>query len=133
MLKSVQLRNFRCFKNAEVDDLKRINVVVGKNATGKTALLEGIRFACSGTPNSLWALNQFRATQIGFVQPISKETFESIWSSYFYNFDVSHAIETEVTEDTGRSASCKTYFDSTRFVSGPAATVPPGNQVPVPI
>ena len=55
MIKSLHAENFRCFKELDLSGLQRVNVVVGKNATGKTALLEAIRLALGGTPNVLWA------------------------------------------------------------------------------
>jgi len=60
MIKSLRAENFRCFKEIEISELQRVNVVVGKNATGKTALLEAIRLALGGTPNVLWGMNPAR-------------------------------------------------------------------------
>ncbi len=43
MLTSFYISNFRCFKELEVPRLGRVNLIVGKNNTGKTTLLEAIR------------------------------------------------------------------------------------------
>jgi hypothetical protein len=42
MYKSIRVCNFKCFERVDVNDLKRLNVFVGKNGVGKTALLEAI-------------------------------------------------------------------------------------------
>jgi hypothetical protein len=42
MYKSISVWNFKCFERVYVNDLKRLNVFVGKNGVGKTALLEAI-------------------------------------------------------------------------------------------
>jgi hypothetical protein len=42
MFKSVDIENFRGFGKLALSDLGRVNLVVGKNNTGKTALLEAI-------------------------------------------------------------------------------------------
>ncbi len=40
-LEYIELVDFKCFKNFRVDNLKRVNLVGGKNNIGKTAFLEG--------------------------------------------------------------------------------------------
>ncbi len=42
MLDSLQIEGFRCFERFEVKDLARINLLVGTNNCGKTALLEAL-------------------------------------------------------------------------------------------
>ena len=42
MYKSFRVKNFRCFKDLQINDLGRVNLIAGKNNTGKTALLEAI-------------------------------------------------------------------------------------------
>ena len=41
MLKSLRIRNYRVFKDLEVGGLKRINLIAGKNNSGKTELAGG--------------------------------------------------------------------------------------------
>ena len=40
-LEYIELVGFKCFKNFRVDNLKRVNLIGGKNNIGKTAFLEG--------------------------------------------------------------------------------------------
>ncbi len=49
MLKSVKIENFRCFKSFELQQLGRINLLVGENKSGKTSILEAIQLLCSRT------------------------------------------------------------------------------------
>jgi predicted ATP-binding protein involved in virulence len=42
ILKKIQLTNFRCFKQISVELHPRLNVFVGENGQGKTAILDGI-------------------------------------------------------------------------------------------
>lgn len=45
-LTSIEITNFRCFKNLKMDFFHdRLNVIIGGNASGKTAFLEAIRAA----------------------------------------------------------------------------------------
>jgi AAA15 family ATPase/GTPase len=42
MLDSVEIRGYRCIENLKLDDLGNINLITGKNNTGKSTLLEAI-------------------------------------------------------------------------------------------
>lgn len=47
MLKSLKIENFRCFPFFEMKRLGRINLLVGKNNSGKTSILEAIQLLYS--------------------------------------------------------------------------------------
>lgn len=47
MLTRVDISNYRGFKSYRMEGLTRVNLLVGKNNSGKTALLEGIQFLTS--------------------------------------------------------------------------------------
>ena len=40
MLERLQIRNFRCFNDLDICPLSDINLIAGKNNSGKTSLLE---------------------------------------------------------------------------------------------
>lgn len=48
MLTRVDITNYRGFKSYHMEGLAQVNLFVGKNNSGKTALLEGIQFLTSG-------------------------------------------------------------------------------------
>ncbi len=55
MISSVRIRGFRALKNFEMKSLGRINLLVGKNNTGKTSVLEGLYFlVTNGDPAAIW-------------------------------------------------------------------------------
>jgi AAA15 family ATPase/GTPase len=43
MLDHIHIQNYRLFKNLKIDKLGQVNLIAGKNNTGKTALLEALR------------------------------------------------------------------------------------------
>jgi AAA15 family ATPase/GTPase len=47
MLKSLIIENFRCFPHFELSNLGRVNLLVGKNNSGKTSILEAIKLLYS--------------------------------------------------------------------------------------
>ena len=42
MLEDIRIQNFRCFENFKAEGFERINLIGGKNNSGKTFLLEAI-------------------------------------------------------------------------------------------
>lgn len=42
MLQNIHIQNFRCFEDFKAEGFERINLIGGKNNSGKTCLLEGI-------------------------------------------------------------------------------------------
>ena len=48
MLNGVTLTHFRGFQHYRMDSLSRVNLLVGKNNSGKTSILEGLHFLASG-------------------------------------------------------------------------------------
>ena len=50
MLSSLRIFNYRAFRELRVDDLSRINLISGRNNSGKTTLLESILMLSSGHP-----------------------------------------------------------------------------------
>jgi AAA15 family ATPase/GTPase len=51
MLKSLKIKNFRCFEEFDLPQLGRVNLLVGKNNSGKTSILEAVHILRS--PNSM--------------------------------------------------------------------------------
>ena len=46
MFESLKIEHFRGFESLELKELARVNLIVGANNSGKTALLEAIQFLC---------------------------------------------------------------------------------------
>ena len=47
MLKTIKIENFRGFKSFDLQQLGRVNLLVGTNNSGKTSILEAIQLLCS--------------------------------------------------------------------------------------
>ncbi|MEM7530979.1 MAG: AAA family ATPase [Chloroflexota bacterium] len=61
MLKSLEVKNFRLFQHLEVKRLARINLIVGKNNVGKSALLEALQlYITNAAPSTLLTILQDR-------------------------------------------------------------------------
>ena len=66
MIKSFEVQNFRGFVDLKLDNLPTMNVIVGRSASGKTALLEALRLALGATPQVAWKLNALRGIYVEY-------------------------------------------------------------------
>src|SRR5216683_551812 len=65
ILNSLEVRNFRTFRDLKIEHLGRVNLLVGKNNVGKTSLLEAIRLYASraSTPETLFIAIDWSVTE----------------------------------------------------------------------
>jgi len=113
MISSFETKRFRGFEELKLEDLRLVNIVVGRSASGKTALLEGVRLALGGTPTIAWNSNSIRGLFLPFQPNPTREQFDSLWSPLFFDFDIEQAINFGITNSEGKKASLKIYFDKT--------------------
>jgi hypothetical protein len=96
MIESIKIQNFRCFSELEVSALKPINIIVGENASGKSAFLEAIFLSGGAYPLNIF---QFRtARQLGsqFELRPDPASYWGLWEDLFYDFDLTRHIRIEV-------------------------------------
>ncbi len=88
MINKVKIKNFKCLENLEIEEMKRINIISGKNSSGKTTILEGIFTILGRTSPDVFArlLNWRGANVISF-------NTEEYFRPFFNNYDLSKSIE----------------------------------------
>jgi len=140
MIESLSAKNFRCFKSLELDKLRRVNVIVGQNASGKTVLLETVGMALKATPNVIPWLNQNRQTLSVFPQNPTPEQFQANFLDLFSEFNSELPIEIAIRDSSGKTATLRVHFDPKRAVTAqpqlgfqpsPALLPPPSTIVPL--
>lgn len=83
MIKDLYIKNFKGFDSIKIDNLKKINFLVGKNNSGKTSILEAI----------MLILSQSRINIIENIKNISRIKENKIEiKTLFYNFDYNNSI-----------------------------------------
>jgi hypothetical protein len=92
MLTRIEVTNYRGFKSYRMDGLSRVNLFVGKNNSGKTALLEGIQFLTSGGDPTVLA-------------EVAQRRGELIVSPPEHLIDISHFFHGHVLADASFSLS----------------------------
>ena len=123
MIKKLTVKNFRCFKSLELDNLKRVNIVVGKNAGGKTALLESIKLGLDAFPGFVLWNYQLRNLALAFPSPPTPEQFRSVFIDFFYLCNTQEAIEIFIEDSMRREASLRISFDPSRSITIQTPTV----------
>ncbi len=88
MYKSFRVKNFRCFKDLQINDLGRVNLIAGKNNTGKTALMEAMYVLTR--PSTTSVLFDLQATR-GLKVPHSGTL--SYFEQFFFDYESSAHIQ----------------------------------------
>lgn len=92
MFKNLRIRNFRAFAELEVERLGRINLVTGKNNSGKTSLLEALFLLCgAGNPHLVLSVSAFRGIHV--MESLAGAAVETFWKPIFADFDMNRPIE----------------------------------------
>ena len=92
MLRDLTVQNYRCFENFHIDGLERVNLLVGKNNSGKTSLLEAIYLLSNEDKiSSLMAAMRNRG-EVSFISESFNHSanfvpIESI-ESLFYKYEI---------------------------------------------
>ena len=89
MIQKIEIHNFRCFEETKISGFKRVNLIGGKNNSGKTALLEALYLNNSQTQLNIIELMRIRGESLAF----SKAFPEKAWDSLFFNQDRTKVIE----------------------------------------
>lgn len=91
MVTSVEIKNFRGFKNFAVDGFTPVNVLVGDNASGKTAFLESIFLTVSANAQQPFLLKQWRGQDVKFQTNVDSVA-EAIYADLFNDADSDEPI-----------------------------------------
>jgi predicted ATPase len=110
MINRLTIRNFRCFESLELQGLPRVNIIVGENASGKTALLESLFFAGGGSPELAFRLRAWR----GFDAPMQvariRASYDSLWKELFFDQDLSRKIFAQVQGSLGNNYEVEVLY-----------------------
>jgi len=90
MLKELEIRHFRVFRMLKVTQLRRINLIAGRNNSGKTSLLEAI-FLLAGAGRADMLMNP-NVVRIG---PSGRVLGDALWRPLFSDLDIDKSIEIE--------------------------------------
>lgn len=96
MLKTIKLKNFRCYRDLSVSPCSLVNIIVGDNGSGKTALLESIFMALASSTEVAMRLRTLRGLD-GPVGGANRRIEETLWGDFFHNYDFKNPISIELS------------------------------------
>jgi AAA15 family ATPase/GTPase len=89
MIKEIEIENFRCFEHTKISGFERVNLIGGKNNSGKTALLEALLIYACPTARSILEIEQIiRTKSLDFVKSLP----DRAWDNFFFNQNKASAI-----------------------------------------
>lgn len=110
MLESLEIHNYRGFKALTVEKLGRINLVVGKNNSGKTSLLEALFLLAShGSPDAGLNANIVRGLNIDTI--LAETVREVLWKPMFLSLDIDKTIEIKSIHTSLGGLSLKVFVE----------------------
>jgi ABC-type lipoprotein export system ATPase subunit len=98
MIEKIKITNFRCFKELEVTNLKKFNVMVGPSGSGKTAFLEALFLAGAGSAEAYLRMRRWRGLAGPFSFTGSKASYESLFREIFFGFDPTLGARVELVD-----------------------------------
>jgi predicted ATP-dependent endonuclease of OLD family len=89
MIKNLAVHNFRCFRKTKFIGFNTVNLIGGKNNSGKTALLEALFLNISPRAKTVLSLRRFRQESLEFA----KNMPERAWSNLFYDGNIDEPLK----------------------------------------
>lgn len=87
MLNTLHIQNFRLFQNLQIDDLARVNLIVGKNNVGKSSLLEAAFLLVNANPKTALTTLLENRGELSANEPVRDDLrppYSRVW------YDISH-------------------------------------------
>jgi AAA15 family ATPase/GTPase len=95
MIRSIEIERFRGFESLRSPKCGRVNVIVGDNGSGKTALLEAIFLALGASTELPLRFRQQRGLE-GLFSGSTHSIEEAIYGDLFFNKDWSKIIKIDI-------------------------------------
>jgi AAA domain, putative AbiEii toxin, Type IV TA system len=111
MIEVTEITHFRGFDHVRLENLRRVNILVGDNGSGKTGLLEALFLACGSTPEIAVRLRQWRGVDTPNVSGAPQEIYDGLFLDLFFNFTKDRSPSVELIGNRGDSRSLRLYYD----------------------
>ena len=98
MIRTISVENFRCYRSLKIDKCERLNVIVGDNGSGKTALLEAMFLALAASTEVAVRLRQQRGMD-GTFGGTTRRIEQALWGDFFHDYDSANPIKIALAGD----------------------------------
>jgi AAA15 family ATPase/GTPase len=96
MIQSLEITNFRGFKNVSLSNLPRINVLIGESGSGKTSFLEALWIQAGISPEIYFRMRAFRGMAEQQAMFADKLVYEGFFRDIF--FDPAHEAQIHIMD-----------------------------------
>ena len=105
MLRNLRIRNYRAINDFRIDELQRINLISGRNNSGKTTLLEALLLLSAGHPESTLHSFIVRGMRSERLPPTAIASI--YWRQMFASLDFGVPIEISAEHESSGSLSMR--------------------------
>jgi Predicted ATPases len=112
MIKSLHLKNMRCFKDFSLEDIGKINIISGKNNVGKSTLLESVFLLFAYNSPDLF----IKTSAIRGI-PVLSFTPELLWEPLFYQLNSAEELKISCKDEEGKEQSLSLQKDESFSVA----------------
>jgi ABC-type branched-subunit amino acid transport system ATPase component len=122
MITNLEIHNFRGLKDVTLRELRRVNLLVGGNDTGKTSVLEAL-ILLLGDGGSVSELPMtFRSNQSGGIAGNNSDDKENFWPWLFYDRNPANQIMVSAKAENGQTLTLNSILGS-KIVAAPAPKI----------
>lgn len=108
MIESIDIENFRGFRELQLSGFRRINIIVGDNGAGKTGFLEAIYLAASQSVESIAKLRVWRGGQTGQLIGL-RGAYLAYFGDLFTDFDLRKIISITILGSDGHRKTLRAF------------------------
>jgi len=109
VIESARIKNFRCFEEVSLSGLANTNIIVGSNASGKTAMLEALFMAATGHPMIAARLRGLRLLNESTLT-LDRQGYEAVWRDFFFQFDQARIIHLTLSGSANNTRATRIYY-----------------------
>jgi AAA15 family ATPase/GTPase len=111
MIRSTEIQNFRGFKKVSLNGLSRVNIAVGDNGSGKTALIEALFLASASSPDIANRFRVWRGVDANTGIGTPQEVYDGIFLDLFHGFKKDEIVTIDMHGDSEDSRSVRIFYD----------------------
>ena len=111
MIESLEIENFRGFQHLKLKNLTRVNILVGDNGSGKTALLESLFLTGGMGPEIYLRTKAWRGAGDKVLVGLDRDQYEALWKEIFYGLDESNSVTIRFVDSSSGERELRIYYD----------------------
>ena len=127
-IRSARIENFRGFGDVALEDIRRVNIIVGENGAGKTAFLEALFLAATKSPDRVLDMRRWRGLPAeARGKAGGGDPWEYLCRDLFRDCDTGRPAHVFIAGDGGHSRSVRVFHGGGEASVGEGAVAVPSS------